>query len=52
MQFQEVKIMLKPLKFESNNAIDESKADGIDDSSVLKMPHRRHREHRKVKIFS
>ncbi|KAG0593505.1 hypothetical protein M758_1G327500 [Ceratodon purpureus] len=42
-QFQGEKIMLNPFKFESNNAVDD-----VDDSSVLKMPYKRHSDHHKI----
>lgn len=46
VQFQGEKILLNPFKFESNTAVDD-----VDDSSVLKMPYKRHGDHRKVKIL-
>ena len=51
MQFQEEKLILNPFKFESNSAIDESKDDNIDDSSVLTMSHKLHKDHYKVRIL-
>ena len=48
LQFRGEKLVLNPFKFESNKAMD----DGMDESSVLQMPHKLHGDHRKVGIFS
>lgn len=52
IQFQGEKILLNPFQLESSNAVGESNDESsFADASLMKIPHRRHRDQRKTQAF-